>query len=91
LGCDSCPKLVFARHPAGISNPKKAASAAPTMPYIWSFPLFDWRAQYTVEHQIFSTYYIYENGKLVNKIPQAAVETFIKLRSTSQINAAEIK
>jgi hypothetical protein len=74
------------RNLLGLCN----APAAATMPYIWSFPLFDWQAQYAVEHQIFPTYYIYENGKLVNKIPQAAIETFIPLRSTSQIKAADI-
>jgi len=72
---------------AGLCN----APSSPTVPYIWSFPLFDFQAQYTVGHQIFPTYYIYENGKLVNKIAQSPLEEFIKLNSSSQIHASDIQ
>ncbi len=66
------------------------APPSPTVPYIWSFPLFDFQGQYTVGHQIFPTYYIYENGKLVNKIAQSPVEEFIKFDSSSQVHASDI-
>jgi Glucodextranase, domain B len=72
---------------AGLCN----APSSPTVPYIWSFPLFDFQAQYTVGHQIFPTYYIYESGKLVNKIGQSALEDFIKLNSRSQVKVSDIQ
>lgn len=75
------------KNAAGLCN----APAGPTVPYIWSFPLFDPQAQYTVEHQIFPTYYIYEDGKLVNKAGQSALEDFIKLNSSSQVKASDIQ
>jgi hypothetical protein len=62
---------------AGFCN----APVPPVTPYIWSFPLFDATGAYTVNTQIFPTYYVYEEGKLVNKIPQTALENFIKLNA----------
>ena len=67
------------------------APIPPVTPYIWSYPLFDAQGNYTINTQIFPTYSIYENGKLVNKIPQAALEDFIKLNATSQVKASDIK
>lgn len=67
------------------------APVPPVTPYIWSFPLFDAQGRYTVNTQIFPTYYVYEEGKLVNKIPQTALENFIKMNATSQIKATDIQ
>ncbi len=72
---------------AGLCN----APSSPTVPYIWSFPLFDFQGQYTVGHQIFPSYYVYENGKLVNRIGQSALEEFIKLNSSSQMKRTDIQ
>ncbi|MGH9566859.1 MAG: hypothetical protein ACRD4I_12795, partial [Candidatus Angelobacter sp.] len=65
----------------------------PATPYIWSYPLIDYRGAYTVKTQIFPTYYVYENGRLVDKTSfvQQAVEDFIKLNSDSQMKATDIK
>lgn len=73
----------------GICN----APVTPVTPYIWSYPLFDARGQYTIsgQTQIFPTYYVYENGKLVKKIRQSAVEDFVRLNSTSQVRVGDIK
>jgi hypothetical protein len=67
------------------------APVPPVTPYIWSVPLLDLQNQYTVNTQIFPTYYVYENGKIVKKIPQSALEDFIKLNATSQIKVSDIK
>ena len=66
------------------------APAAPTVPWIYSVVLYDALGNYTVQHQIFPTYSIYENGKQVQTIPQSALETFIKLNGTSQIRASDL-
>jgi hypothetical protein len=63
----------------------------PATPYIWSYPLIDSRGQYSVNTQIFPTYYIYENGVLVKKIPQQPVENFTHLNASSQVKASDIK
>lgn len=79
-GCTSTNFLGLCNSPASL-----------TVPYIWSFPLFDTQMEYTVQHQMFPTYYVYEDGKLVNKIPQSALEDFLKLQSDSQRKAADIQ
>jgi hypothetical protein len=66
------------------------AAVPPVTPYIWSVPLLDLQNQYTVNTQIFPTYYIYEYGKLVKKIPQSALEDFIKLKASSQIKVSDV-
>jgi hypothetical protein len=63
------------------------APPGPTVAYIFSYPLFDTNRGYTINNQIFPSYFIYENGKRVNKIIQHPVEDFIKLNSGSQIKA----
>lgn len=63
----------------------------PVTPYIWALTKFDAAGQYTVDHQIFPTYYIYENGKLVTKIPQSDLEVFIGLNAQSQVKASDVK
>jgi hypothetical protein len=75
------------RDSSGLCN----APVPPVTPYIWSYPLFDAKGLYTINTQIFPTYYVYESGKLVNKIPQSALETFIKKDATSQVQAKDIK
>ncbi len=60
-------------------------------PYIWEYPLFDAQGNYTLQTQIFPTYYIYENGKLVTKRPQSALETFVSLDAQSQVKANDIQ
>jgi hypothetical protein len=72
---------------AGMCN----APISPVTPYIWSYPLFNSQGQYSVNTQIFPTYYVYENGSLVSKIPQSALETFIGLNSSSQVQANGIQ
>jgi hypothetical protein len=61
-----------------------------TVPYIYSVIQFDSTGNYTIDHQIFPMYSIYENGKLVNVDHQHPLEEFIKLNSNSQIKASEI-
>jgi len=65
----------------------------PVTPYIWAITEFDYLGQYTVGTQIFPTYYVYEDGKLVpsKTITQSDVEQFIKLDAQSQIKASDIK
>jgi hypothetical protein len=66
----------------------------PVTPYIWAYPVFDTQGNYTMNTQIFPTYSIYEDGKLVNTIPQTYQENFIQLQATSpngQVKAADIK
>ena len=67
--------------------------ASPTTPYVWAYPLFDAQGNYTMQIQIFPTYYIYENGNLVTAktITQAPQETFIQLDQSSQVTAATIE
>ena len=67
------------------------APIPPVTPYIWSFPLIDATGQYTISTQVFPSYYVYENGKLVSTRPQAALETFLRLNATSQISAKDIQ
>ena len=70
------------------------ASAPPTTPYVWAYPLFDSQGLYTVSGQIFPTYYIYENGILVPEktIAQHPLEDFIKLNAaTSELKASDIR
>jgi hypothetical protein len=67
------------------------APVPPVTPYIWAFPLFDSKGNYTFNTQIFPTYYIYEDGRLVTKKPQVVLEDFIKLNATSQVKASDIK
>jgi hypothetical protein len=66
------------------------ASVPPVTPYIWGVPLLDLLNQYTVNTQIFPTFYIYENGKVVKKNRQSALEDFIRLNATSQIKVSDI-
>ncbi|HEY1527943.1 MAG TPA: hypothetical protein VGH51_17055 [Candidatus Angelobacter sp.] len=70
------------------SNP-----VSPVTAYIWSTTEFYYQGQYTVDTQIFPTYYIYEDGTLLpsKTKTQSAVETFIKLDSQSQVKASDIK
>jgi hypothetical protein len=67
------------------------APASPTTAYIFNFPVFDASGNYTVNTQIFPSYYVYEDRKLVQKIPQHPPDDFIKLNSSSQVKASEIK
>ena len=80
------------RNSVGLCN----VPIPPVTAYIWAYPVFDTQGNYTVNTQIFPTYYVYENGKLVDKTshPQAALENFIQLQATSpngQVKAADIK
>ncbi len=59
-------------------------------PYIYSLVKFDSAGNYTIDHQIFPTYSIYEDGQLVNVDHQHPLEDFIKLNSNSQIKAGDI-
>jgi uncharacterized protein (TIGR03437 family) len=66
--------------------------APPTTPWIWAITKFDSQGQYTVDNQIFPTYYIYENGTLVKKIAQQPVESFIGLNAaTSEVKVSDIR
>ena len=60
------------------------------MPWIYSVILFDAHGNYSVRNQIFPTYSIYENGKLVQTITQSALENYIKLNSNSQIQPSDL-
>jgi hypothetical protein len=55
------------------------------------FKLIDAQGGYTINTQTFPTYYVYENGKRVNKIPQSPLEQFISKDATSQIRAKDIQ
>lgn len=37
-----------------------------------------------LDHQISPTYYVYEDGRLVDRFPQSDPEAFIQLNATSQ-------
>jgi PKD repeat protein len=55
-----------------------------TVPWIWANIAFNPDGSYRVDHQIFPTYYIYEDGILKNVIPQASdVSQFINLGEES--------
>ena len=60
-------------------------------PWIWALTRFDATGQYTVDHQIFPTYYIYENGTFVNAIPQSKLTDFVSKDGQSQLTVADIK
>ncbi len=66
------------------------APAAPTVPWIYSVILYDVNGKYSVDHQIFPTYSIYEDRKLIQTIHQSALESFIKLNSSSQIQPGDL-
>ena len=55
-------------------------------PWIWSVIEFDTHGQLILpaNTQIFPTYFIYQDGQLVNVINQSDIETFISLDETSQ-------
>lgn len=67
------------------------APYSPTVPWIFSLVKFDAKGNYTLQEQIFPTYSVYEDGKLVNTIRQHALEDFIRLNSSSQIKAGDIQ
>jgi hypothetical protein len=61
-------------------------------PWIWSVVRFDTSGGKGVpDHQIFPTYYVYENGKLVSAFAQSDLATFTKLDGSSQISAKSIQ
>lgn len=69
-------------HPAEIGK---------TTPWIWSVIRFDLDGNRgPIDHQIFPTYYVYEDGELVEQFPQSDAEVFIALDETSQRHVSEI-
>jgi hypothetical protein len=56
-------------------------------PWIWSVIRFDLQGTLSpnpVDHSIFPTFYVYEDGQLVGPFPQSDAETFIALDDTYQ-------
>lgn len=79
--CDSLLGICL-NHPAEIGD---------TTPWIWSVIRFDLNGDRSpIDHQIFPTYFVYEDGDLVEQFPQANAETFIALDDTSQRRVSEI-
>lgn len=58
----------------------------PTTPWIWSTIRFDSEGNLTapLDHQIFPTYYVYEEGRLKTIFPQDEPEVFILRNASSQ-------
>jgi hypothetical protein len=77
--CTSTNALGLCNAPAGL-----------TVPWIYAVILYDAGGKYTVNHQIFPTYSIYEKGKQVQTLHQSALEDFIKLNSSSQIRISDL-
>ena len=48
------------------------------------------REVWSLDRQIFPTYYVYENSQLVQSFAQSAAETFIALGETSQRRVTDI-
>jgi hypothetical protein len=64
-----------------------------TTPWIWSVIRFNMQAELdpsAIDHAIFPTYYLYEDGKLIATFPQANHELFIALTDTYQRLPSEI-
>lgn len=63
----------------------------PTTPWIWSVVRFDAEGNLSpLDHQIFPTYSLYENGQLRTIFPQSAPEPFISLDASSQRLQGEV-
>jgi PKD repeat protein len=62
-----------------------------TTPWIWSVIGFDAQGNRgSIDHQIFPTYFVYEDNVLVEQVPQAPDQVFIALDETSQRKPSEI-
>ena len=58
-----------------------------TTPWIWSVIRFNLQAELdpsSIDHAIFPTYYVYQDGQLISVFPQANHEAFIALDATYQ-------
>jgi hypothetical protein len=72
------------------ANGKCNAAFGATVPYIWSYPIFDLQGHYTINTQIFPTYSVYENGRFMRKVPQGLLEDFLRLNATSQVRDSDL-
>jgi len=62
-------------------------------PWIWAITKLDYAGQYTLDTQIFPTYYVYEDGTRIpsKTVFQGALELFISLNAESQRKASDIR
>ena len=73
------------------NQPVCSSTVGQTTPYIWSVIRFDSQGNLSpLDHQMFPTYFVYENGNLISQFPQGDLETFISLDSSSQRLPSEI-
>jgi hypothetical protein len=53
-------------------------SAPDSVPWIWSLINVEGDGSLRVKNQIFPTYFVYEDGKLVQTVPQETFERFVQ-------------